>query len=97
MVEQSPEPDYPKAARIVGMIYLTFCAAVGGGVPLYWHPQSIYLRAALAFAVAVGLILAIVVPIKDPTRRPIRWGLLWLALGFLVGPGPLFVLAYFVN
>jgi hypothetical protein len=94
MVEQPPPEDFPVAARVVGVIYLTFCAAVGGGVFLFWHPRSIYCRIALVVAVVVGLVLALVVRIKDPAAQPIRWGLLWLVLGLAVGPGLVFGLAY---
>ena len=94
MSEKPPEPELPKAGRIVGVVYLTICSGLAGAVPLYWHPESIYVQFALGVAVVVGLIAAVAAPIKDPTARPIRWGLLWVALGFLVGPGPLYLWAF---
>ncbi|HZY90733.1 MAG TPA: hypothetical protein VFE78_38270 [Gemmataceae bacterium] len=89
-----PPEDFPTAARIVGVIYLTLCSAVGGGVFLFWHPDSIYCRLALGVAVVSGLILALLARIKDPSARPVRWGLLWLALGFVLGPCLVFGLTY---
>jgi hypothetical protein len=94
MAEKPPEPEFPQAARIVGVVYLTFCSGVAGAVPLYWHPQSIYAQFAFGVAVIVGLIAALLAPIKDPAARPIRWGLVWLALGCLVSPGPLYLWAF---
>jgi hypothetical protein len=95
MAEPPPE-DFPTAARVVGVIYLTLCSALGGGVFLFRHPDSIYCRLALAVAVVAGLVLALLAPIKDPTVRPIRWGLLWLAVGFVVGPCLVFGVTYLV-
>jgi hypothetical protein len=94
MVEEPRPDDFPVAARVVGVIYLTFCAGVPGGVFLFLHPASIYCRMALGASVLVGLIVALVAGIKDPAARPIRWGLLWLALGLVAGPGLVFGLAY---
>jgi hypothetical protein len=85
MADQPPD-DFPTAARVVGVIYLTLCSALGGGVFLFWHPDSIYCRMALAVAVIAGLVLALFTRINDPTAKPIRWGLLWLAIGFVLGP-----------
>jgi hypothetical protein len=96
MPEPPPPEDFPAAARVVGVIYLTFCSGLGGGVFLYWHPASIYCRIALGVAVVVGLILALVARIPDPEARPVRWGLLWLALGLVAGPGLVFGLGYLV-
>jgi hypothetical protein len=96
MSAQPPPEEFPTAARVVGVIYLTFCSALGGGVFLFWHPAPIYCRMALGVAVVVGLIVALVARIKDPAARPIRWGLLWLALGFVAGPGLVFGLGYLV-
>src|SRR6266851_505288 len=90
----SEPPSSPTTARVVGVIYLTFCSGVGGGVFLYWQPSSIYCQIALCVALVAGLVLALVARINDPAARPIRWGLLWLAVGFLVGPGMVFGLAY---
>jgi hypothetical protein len=95
MADQPPE-DFPTAARVVGVIYLTLCSALGGGVFLFWHPDSIYCRLALAVAVVSGLILALLARIKDPAAQPIRWGLSWLAFGFVVGPCLVFGLTYLV-
>jgi hypothetical protein len=91
-----PPEEFPTAARVVGVIYLTLCSALGGGVFLFWHPASIYCRLALAVAVVAGLILALLTGIKDPTAKPIRWGLLWLAFGFVVGPCLVFGVFYLI-
>jgi hypothetical protein len=96
MTEQPPPDDFPTAARVIGVIYLTFCSGFGGGVFLFWHPESIYCRIALGVAVVAGLTLALAARIPDPAARPIRWGLLWLILGFVAGPGLVFGLAYLV-
>lgn len=95
MAEPPPE-EFPTAARVVGVIYLTLCSALGGGVFLFWHRESIYCQLALAIAVAAGLTLALLVPLKDPTARPLRWGLLWLAFGFVVGPCLVFGTVYLI-
>jgi hypothetical protein len=58
------------------------------------HPASIFCRMALCVAVIVGSIAALVAPIPDPAARPIRWGLVWLALGLVSGPGLVFAFAY---
>ncbi len=86
MPEPPPTDDNPVAAFVVGVIYLTFCSAAGSGLFLFWHPESIYCRAALAVGATVGLIVALAARIKDPAKQPIRWGLLWLAIGFVSGP-----------
>jgi len=91
-----PPEEFPTAARVVGVIYLTLCSALGGGVFLFWHPASIYCRLALAVAVVTGLALALLAGIKDAAAQPIRWGLLWLAVGFVVGPCLVFGAAYLV-
>jgi hypothetical protein len=91
----TPE-EFPTAARVVGVIYLTLCSALGGGVFLFWHPDSIYCRLALGDAVVGGLTLALLARIKDPAARPVRWGLLWLALGFVLGPCLVFGSTYLV-
>jgi hypothetical protein len=94
-MSEPPGPDeFTTSARVVGVIYLTFCSGIGGGVFLFWHPSSIFCQLALGVALAAGLILALVTRIKDPAARPIRWGLLWIAVGFVVGPGMVFGLAY---
>jgi hypothetical protein len=49
-----------------------------------------FARFGLGVAIAVGLIAALVARIPDPTARPIRWGILWLALGFIVGTAAIF-------
>jgi hypothetical protein len=94
MAEPPLSGSSPTTARVVGVIYLTFWSGVGGGVFLYWKPSSIYFRIALGVALVAGLILALVARIPDPAARPIRWGLLWLAIGLLAGPGLVFGLAY---
>src|SRR6266852_3743499 len=94
MSEPPQSGSSPTTARVVGVIYLTFCSGVGGGLFLYWNPFSIYCRIALCVALVAGFILALVARINDPAARPIRWGLLWFAVGFLVGPGLVFGLAY---
>ena len=87
-MSEPPRPDvYWNAPRVVGIVYLTFCAAVGGGVFLYWHTRSIYVRFGCGAAAVTGLVAALLAGIPDPAARPIRWGLLWLALGFVVGTG----------
>jgi hypothetical protein len=92
--DPAPQPDDAKVARIVGIVYLTFCSGVGGGFLLYWHPRSIYCRASLALALAGGLLTAILSGIRDPAAKPIRWGLLWLAIGLALGPGLVLGSAY---
>jgi len=94
MSEPPPSDSSPTTARVVGVIYLTFCSGVSAGVFLFWHPRSIFCQIALCVALVAGLILALVTRINDPAARPIRWGLLWLAFGFLVGPVLVFGLAY---
>jgi hypothetical protein len=94
MPEQPQSNDSATAARVVGVIYLTFCSGLGGGLFLFWHPASIPCRIALCVAVVAGLILALVARINDPAARPVRWGLLWFAFGFLVGPGLVFGFFY---
>ena len=49
-------------------------------------PETWRCRPALAVAVVAGLVLALLARINDPTAKPIRWGLLWLAIGFVLGP-----------
>jgi hypothetical protein len=94
---EKPNPDeFPTAARVVGVIYLTFCSAIGGAVFLFWHPSSLYWRIAACFGAVAGLVVALVARIPDPAARPIRWGLLWLGIGFVTGPGLVFGLAYLV-
>jgi hypothetical protein len=95
MTEQPPD-DSPNMARIVGVIYLTICSGFGGGLFLFWHPNSIYCQAALGVAVVAGLVLALFARIADPAARPIRWGLLWIAIGFVAGPCLVFGLAYLI-
>jgi hypothetical protein len=94
MSEPPRSDDSPTTARVVGVIYLTFCSGVGGGVFLFRHPSSIFCQIALCVALVAGLILALVAGINDPAARPIRWGLLWLAFGFVVGPCLVFGLGY---
>ncbi len=84
------KPDDWLLALVIGILYLTFCSGVGGGVYLFWAPRSIFARFGLAVAVVVGLVVALVARIPDPAARPIRWGLLWLALGFVAGSGAVF-------
>jgi hypothetical protein len=96
MTDPLPPGDSPTAARVVGVIYLTACAGFGGGVFLFWHPQSIYCRAALGVALVTGLVVALIARIDDPAARPIRWGLLWIALGFVAGPCLVFGVMYLV-
>ena len=96
-MSEPPRPDaYWNGPRIVGVVYLTFCSAVGGGVWLYWHPQSVFVRCGCGAATVTGLVVALLAGIPDPAARPIRWGLLWLALGFVVGTGAAFALGYLV-
>jgi hypothetical protein len=92
-MDQQPPPKND-AARVVGVIYLTFCAGVPALVFLYLHPASIFCRIGLGIGVAAGLIAALLARIPDPAAKPIRWGLLWLALGLVAGPGLTFAFAY---
>ncbi len=81
-----PPNEFPRAGRIVGVIYLVFCAALGGGLPfLAWEWNSLPLRYSVSLAAVAGADLTMIVRVKDPTLQPIRWGLLWLATGFLTG------------
>jgi hypothetical protein len=94
-MSEPPRPHgYWTTARIVGIVYLTFCSAVGGGVYLFWHPDSVFVRIGFGAAAATGLIVALIAGIPDPAARPIRWGLLWLAVGFAVGTGAMFGAGY---
>src|SRR5690349_6909595 len=94
-MSEPPRPDgYWTAARIVGIVYLTFCAGFGGSVFLFWHAQSIFVQCGFGVAIAGGLIAALIARLSDPAARPIRWGLLWLALGFVLGTGAAFGLGY---
>ncbi len=94
MVVDPPPEDFPVAARIVEVIYLTFCAGIPSGLLLFWAPRSVFVRMALLVSVAVGLAVAVAAGIKDPATRPIRWGLLWLAIGLAAGPGLVLGSAY---
>jgi hypothetical protein len=94
-MSEPPRPDgYWTTARVVGIVYLTFCSAFGGGVFLFTHPRAVFVQIGFGAAAATGLIVALIAGIPDPAARPIRWGLLWLALGFVVGTGVSFGLAY---
>lgn len=84
--DPQPEPN-SQVPLFVGVAYLTFCSAMGGAVPLWWYPRSVYVQAAFVVALVAGLAAALVARLPDPCARPVRFGLLWLALGFLVGPG----------
>jgi hypothetical protein len=87
-------PDDWLLARVIGVIYLTFCSGVGGGVYLFWAYYSRFARFGLLVALVIGLIAALVAQIPDPAASPIRWGLLWLVIGFAVGTGALYGSAY---
>jgi hypothetical protein len=98
MPDEPPSDGEVLLARVIGVIYLTLCSGFGGGWLLFWHRESIYVRLALVVALVAGLVSALfVVRHTDPTLRPIRWGLLWILLGFAIGYGPLFALAFVLN
>jgi hypothetical protein len=85
--EPLPADVSPTTARVVGVVYLTSCAAVGGAGLLYWYPASRYSWIALVLGTIAGLTAALIARLNDPCARPIRWGLLWLVLGTAAGPG----------
>jgi hypothetical protein len=93
-LEPSPPDVSPTAARVVGAVYLTACAAIGGAGLLYWYPGSRYSWYALVLGVVAGLTAAVIARLDDPCARPIRWGLLWLILGAAAGPGLVYGFLY---